>query len=256
MSKIDVRWFGWGVLFIGVVLSGCTDSQVKLGGYEPPITEARLLEFGKLQHIQAPVTWNFNEKTVEIAFQDGATVTPMLENVLGEGAQPRVISASWKINEQKLCLSQIEVDGKAIKDDIALELRPAGPVRVRLGVEQYNLTHVVTKEQLVGRTIEHDGSMIEMAFSEEEVRIVTYDDVVASTFAEQLGLGTTTPPNEIVANWKLRHGSLHLNHFRVGDRVFANEVSLDLSGVTDSRIKLVLEGDPKWSFRGWQIIGI
>lgn len=250
---------GWllpAVMIVSSVLAGCAQSQVvELGGGEPPVTAERLMRFGKLQHITAPIMWNFDKKTVAIVFHKGAPAATVLEPVLEKGIQPQLVTASWEIAGQKLCLRELEVDGKSIDDELKLELRPAGPIRVNIGAEQYNMMRAVTKDQLIGKTIEHDGAMVDMRFSKEGVKIVTHDAKVARQFGEQLSLDVALP-KECTAKWKLEHGILRLSEFRIGDSDLEHNVSLDLSGVTRSRIHLSMEDDADWDFRLWHILGI
>ncbi|MEM7473597.1 MAG: hypothetical protein AAF483_01255 [Planctomycetota bacterium] len=100
------------------------------------LTGNTLTEIGRTTNLR----WKFDDSTVEISFQNGPIPTAVVEDLLGPGTKASTISASWELQEknQTLHLENFLVDGEPVDHETNLDIKPAGPIRIDLGSQQYN----------------------------------------------------------------------------------------------------------------------
>ncbi len=138
------------LLAVGAFLYFSTEkvSQEIRTGSDIPVTVERLAE-SRLVGIGGTVSWEFKGPRVVIENDGNPILSDVAEAILAEPSTPRRIEATWKLDEQaeQLQLSDFSVDGQAFERKVAIEIGPAGQVRVNLGGRQYNMFQGVTNKQ-------------------------------------------------------------------------------------------------------------
>ncbi|MEM7314609.1 MAG: hypothetical protein AAF497_15795, partial [Planctomycetota bacterium] len=65
----------------------------------------------------------------------------LVTEILGDDSEPSTITASWELSEENthLQLFDLNVDGVQVVRRVSLPIERAGPIRLNLGSQQYNV---------------------------------------------------------------------------------------------------------------------
>jgi hypothetical protein len=115
-----------------------------IGGWYGPVTHEHLI--GVRVCLGGSVTnsefvWAFSQHGFAIKGNDGPIPQDVLDAVLGEGSEARLIEGKWELAGPALILSEIRADNVGGFAEVRLKMFLTGPsvVRVNLGGSQYVL---------------------------------------------------------------------------------------------------------------------
>ena len=133
------------ILLCLLLSTGCQPSMrgsVSTGGDVP--VDAERLQNVRLTQIHESLSWKFIGGSVEITSPKGDIPAPFVDEILGDKSTPQNITASWELidNNTKLRLYELSVDGQPSSHEAQLKISPAGPIRINLGIDQYNMYRI------------------------------------------------------------------------------------------------------------------
>lgn len=128
-----------GVLIAILLFFGLEDAPTT--GGDIPVTVERL-SGSRLTDIHNDLSWTFSDMVVVVENSGQPIPLDLVEELLGNQSTPKVIKATWQLDEKAglLRLFNTHVDGQEIDSEISIMIKPAGQVRVNLGGRQYNLS--------------------------------------------------------------------------------------------------------------------
>ncbi|MBW1641517.1 MAG: hypothetical protein JRJ76_01635 [Deltaproteobacteria bacterium] len=129
-----------------VFLFGCGDTPTSTGG-DTPVTTQRLTT-ARLTDIREGLSWTFADSVVVIENKGQLIPSDLVQTLLGGQSTCKCIEATWQLSEKSglLRLSSMKVDGEKTDTEATISIKPAGHVRVNLGIRQYNVFPNEVKE--------------------------------------------------------------------------------------------------------------
>jgi len=138
-SKSRAMLFSRSVCVVIVFVWGCQQEDRPTPGGDVPLTVDALTNV-RLTDIREPLSWTFTASTVVIDFKGQPLPADVAHRFGAVESAPMRIESEWQLDvvAHELRLSNVQVDGTRIEDQVVIAISTAGVARLNLGERQYN----------------------------------------------------------------------------------------------------------------------